>query len=347
MIRPLSLRAHLVIGAAFLMVGLFGGSIVLWHVALGHREPPSMFLAILSHAHLFTVLSLICLGIGIAQVRRGWRSIDQVRGHLRDIHAHPERRLTGWYPAEIAPLAADVNRLLDQRDAMVARASLAAGDLAHGLKTPLAILTQDGERAARDGHADLAASIAAQVDRMRRQVEAHLARARIDVSRHRVVTPVPLADSIDGIVRALERLYGERGIAFDVRVPDGIEVLAAREDLDEMLGNVLENACKWAATSCRIDARADAGRVAIVIDDDGPGSPVEVRDRIPARGVRADEAAPGSGLGLAIARDLAEAYGGRTSLDESPLGGLRVAIELQAPRAEGSSDQRPSSPVDA
>jgi len=337
--RPLSLRAHLMIGVGFLMIGMFAGSIILWHVTLGHRQAPAAMFALLSHAHLFAVACLACMAIGAWQVRRGWRSIDQVRVHLADVHETPERRLTGHYPAEIAPLAADVNRLLDQRDAMVARASLAAGDLAHGLKTPLAILTQDGERAARDGRPELAASIGAQVDRMRRQVDAHLTRARLDVSRHRVVVPVPLLESIEGIVRTLERLYGERGIAFDVRVSDGIEVLATRDDLDELLGNILENACKWARSSCRVDARSDAGRVVIVIDDDGPGIPLEVRDRVPARGVRADEAAPGSGLGLSIAHDLAHAYGGRTSLDDSPLGGLRVVLDLQAPRTRKPPDR--------
>jgi len=337
--RPLSLRARLILGAAFLMVGMFGGSIILWHIALGHREPPATFFVVLSHAHLLGIVCLVCMGIGAAQVQRSWRSIDQVRGHLADVHENRERRLPGGYPAEIAPLAADVNRLLDQRDRMVARASLAAGDLAHGLKTPLAILTQDGERAARDGHADLAASIRGQVDRMRRQVDAHLAQARLDVSRHRVVAPVPLLESIEGIVRTLERLYGDRRIAFDVGVSDDIEVLVAREDLDEILGNVLENACKWARTACRVDARVNAGRVLIVVDDDGPGIPLEMRDRVPARGVRADEAAPGSGLGLSIAHDLARAYGGRMSLDDSPLGGLRVVIELQGPRASTSSNR--------
>lgn len=334
MTRPLSLRAHLVIGAAFLMAGLFGGSIVFWHVALGHREPPSMFLAILSHAPRLAILSFISLVVGLAQVRRGWRSIDQVRGHLGDVHAHPDRRLTGRYPAEIAPLAADVNRLLDQRDAMLGRASLAAGDLAHGLKTPLAILTQDGERAARDGHAELAESIATQVARMRRQVDAHLARARLDLSRHRAVSTVRLGDAIDGIAGTLERLYGDRGIACDVRTSDDIDVLVARDDLDEILGNVLENAHKWARSSCRVDARLEAGRILILVDDDGPGIPAEVRDRVPARGVRADQTAPGSGLGLSIARDLTEAYGGRLVLDRSPLGGLRVAIDLPAPREQ-------------
>jgi signal transduction histidine kinase len=332
MTRPLSLRAHLVIGAAFLMIGLFGGSIVLWHVALGNREPPSAFFAIFKHAHLVAIVCLVCMGVGVAQVQRGWRSIDQVRGHLADIQERPGRRLVGRYPSEIAPLVADVNHLLDQRDTMVARANLAAGDLAHGLKTPLAILAQDGEGAARDGYLDLAASILVQVDRMRRQVDAHLARARVDVSRHQVVAPVPLPESIEGIVRTLGRLYRDRRIAFDVRVPDGTEVLATREDLDEILGNVLENACKWARTSCRVDARVDADRITLVIDDDGPGIPKEIRERVPTRGVRADEAVPGHGLGLSIAHDLALAYGGRMTLDDSPMGGLRVSLDLQARR---------------
>jgi signal transduction histidine kinase len=336
--RPLSLRTHLIIGAAFLMIGLFGGSIILWHITLGNRNPPWLFRALLSHAHLFGIVCLTCIVVGASQVQRGWRSIDQIRGHLADVHDRPERRLTGRYPAEIAPLAADVNRLLDQRDAMVGRASLTAGDLAHGLKTPLAILALDGERAAREGQAQLAASIVAQVDRMRRQVDRHLTRARIDISRHRVVAPVPLLEPIEGVVRTLERLYGERGITFDVRVPESLEVMTVREDLDEILGNVLENACKWARTSCRVDARADAGRIIIVVDDDGPGIPVEVRDRVPARGLRADEAAPGSGFGLSIAQDLVHAYGGRTSLEDSPEGGLRVVIELQAPRPRPDQD---------
>ncbi len=334
MTRPLSLRAHLAIGAALLMLGMFGGSIVLWHVTLGHRAPPSLFVFLMDHSHAVAIVCLICMGLGATQVQRGWRSIDQVRGHLADIHDAPERRLTGRYPAEIAPLAADVNRLLDQRDAMIARANLTAGDLAHGLKTPLAILMQDGERAAREGQPELAASIRAQIARMRRQVDVHLARARVDVSRHRVVAPVSVSESIEGVVRALERIHGERRIAFDIRVADGTEVLASRDDLDEMLGNVLDNACTWARTSCRVEARTESDRAVITIDDDGPGIPSELRDRMPARGVRADEATSGSGFGLSIARDLAEAYGGHLSLDTSPSGGLRVAFDLPAPRTK-------------
>lgn len=328
----LSLRSRLVIGAACLMVGMFGGSIVLWHVTLGHREPPSLFFTLVSHAHLFAFLCLVCIAIGVAQVQRGWRSVDQVRRHLAALHDEPEGRLSGRYPAEIAPLATNVNRLLDQRDAMVARAGVRAGDLAHGLKTPLAILAHEGERAAQEGQTELAANVRTQVDRMRRQVDAHLARARVDISRHRVIVSVPLLESVAALVRTLERLYHERHISFDLSVPAGIRVAVARDDLDEMLGNILENACKWARTSCRITADIDDGRAVVVIDDDGPGIAQPMRDRLPVRGVRADESTPGSGLGLSIAHDLAQAYGGRLSLDTSPSHGLRVVIAVPASR---------------
>lgn len=328
--RPLSLRAHLVVGAAFWMVGFFGLSIVLWHLALGHREPPGAMFAIFRHAHLFALICIGCVAVGALQVRRGWRSINHVRTDLAGVHDTPGRRLDGTYPVEIAPLVADLNRLLNQRDAMIERASATAGDLAHGLKTPLAVLTHDADRAAREGHGDLAASIAAQVERMRRQVDHHLARSRVDVSRHRVIVPVPISESADGIVRTLTHLYAERRLSFDVHVEPALAVLVAREDLDEIIGNVLDNACKWARTRCRLSAAAQDGRVALVIEDDGPGIPPEMRSQVLARGVRADEAVPGSGLGLSIVRDLTDAYGGRVRLDDSPLGGLRVTIELPA-----------------
>jgi signal transduction histidine kinase len=328
--RPLSLRAHLVIGAAFWMVGFFGLSIVLWHLALGHREPPGVMFAIFRHAHLFALICLGCVAAGVLQVRRGWRSINRIRTDLAGVHEAPGRRLDGTYPVEVAPLVADLNRLLDQRDAMVERASATAGDLAHGLKTPLAVLTHDAERAAREGQGDLAASIAAQIDRMRRQVDHHLARSRVDVSRHRVVSAVTVAASADGIVRTLTHLYAERGLSLDAHVEPAIAVLVPREDLDEIIGNVLDNACKWARTRCRLRATAQRDRVTLVIEDDGPGIPAEMRRQVLTRGVRADEAVPGSGLGLSIVRDLADAYGGRIALDDAPLGGLRVTIELPA-----------------
>lgn len=326
--RPLSLRAHLVIGATLWMVGLFGLSIVLWHIVLGRREPPAIAFVMLRHVHVFALVCAACVVAGVSQVRLGWRSIDRIRGHLAALHASPRQRLQGAYPVEIAPLAADLNRLLDERDAMVARASATAGDLAHGLKTPLAVLTHDAERAERDGHRDLAASLVAEIERMRRQIDRHLARSRVDLSRHRVHTPVSIAESADGVVRTVRRLYAERALTFDVHIEPTLEVLVAREDLDEIVGNVLDNACKWARALCRLSAHPQNGHARLVIEDDGPGIRAAMRDQVLARGARADETVAGSGLGLSIVRDLTEAYGGHVTLDDSALGGLRVTIDL-------------------
>jgi signal transduction histidine kinase len=326
--RPLSLRTHFVIGAIFWTFGLFGLAIVLWHVVLGNREPPATFFWFVHHAHFFGLLCIACLVAGVVQIRRGWRSVSQIRARLAALHATPGRRLEGVYPSEIAPLVADLNQLLEQRDVMVEQARATAGDLAHGLKTPLAVITQEAERARRDGHAELAGALFEQVGRMRRQVDAHLARSRVDLSKHRVLTPIVASDAVAGVVRTLSQLYAERGLAFAVNADPALNVLVAREDLDELVGNLLDNACKWARTRCSVTVRQAGGRVAVIVEDDGPGISAEMRSQVPTRGVRADEAVPGTGLGLAIVRDLTAAYGGKVVLDESPLGGLRARIDV-------------------
>ena len=326
--RPLSLRAHFVIGAIFWTFGLFGAAIILWHVALGNREPPRTFVWFIHHAHFFGLLCIVCLVAGVLQIRRGWQSISQIRARLAALHAMPGRRLEGVYPSEIAPLVADLNQLLEQRDAMVDQARGTAGDLAHGLKTPLAVITQEAERARSDGQTELAGALFEQVGRMRRQVDAHLARSRVDLSKHRVLTPIAASDAVAGVVRTLSQLYAERGLTFAVAVDPGLHVLVAREDLDELVGNLLDNACKWARTRCSVTVRQAGARVVVIVEDDGPGISAEMRSQVLTRGVRADEAVPGTGLGLAIVRDLTAAYGGKIVLDESPLGGLRARIDL-------------------
>jgi signal transduction histidine kinase len=135
-------------------------------------------------------------------------------------------------------------------------------------------------------------------------------------------------ESVDGLTRALLRLHAERGIAIDVDVPPDLSIRAQREDLDEMLGNLLDNACKWGHSRVLVSASPDGAVVEITVDDDGSGLADEMREAVLQRGVRADEAAPGSGLGLAIVRDLADVYGGSISLDTSPQGGLRARLRL-------------------
>ena len=224
----------------------------------------------------------------------------------------------------------DLNTLLEHREKVVTRALATAGDLAHCMKTPLAVLALEAERAAAAGHSELAAGISQQVDRMRRQMDYHLAHARAAASGATLGAHCSIADSAAGLARTLLRLYAGRGLAIEVHVSPEHSVRGQREDLDEMLGNLLDNACKWAKSSVTVASSRMDAEVVITVDDDGPGLDVSMREAVLQRGVRADEASPGSGFGLAIVRDLAELYGGSISLAESPTGGVRARLGLPA-----------------
>jgi signal transduction histidine kinase len=328
---PWSLRGRLLAGAALWTLGLFWLSIVTWHVTLGNHYPPALMRLVFDHAGVVAAICAACLIAGLWQVRRGWSPIHQLRARLARLDAGVSPRLDGEYPSEVAPLVGDLNTLLDQREQSLARARAAAGDLAHGLKTPLAVLLQEADRAERAGQADVAGAIREQVERMRRQVDYQLAQARADATR-RMRGPVStgLADAAQAIGRTLRRLHDARGVRLDIDVAADLRVRVAREDLDEMLGNLLDNACKWARTGAALTASRAGEQVVITIDDDGPGLAPALRRAVFERGMRADEAAPGSGLGLAIVRDLAAACAGSVALAEAPRGGLRVRLVLPA-----------------
>jgi len=166
---------------------------------------------------------------------------------------------------------------------------------------------------------------------MRRRGDYHLANARAAASGGNPGVRCHVLTSADGLARTMHTLHADRGVKVDVTVSHEHFVQGQREDLDEMLGNLLDNACKWAKTRVTIASTLEPGNVVILVDDDGAGLDPSLRETVLRRGVRADEAAPGSGLGLAIVRDLAELYGGSISLHESPLGGVRARLTL--PRA--------------
>jgi len=211
----------------------------------------------------------------------------------------------------------------------VQRAIAKAGDLAHGLKTPLAVLSQEAQRAEREGQSDLAVSVGSQVERMRTQIDYHLAHARAAASGAAPGTRSVVKSSADALARTLMQLYSQRGIAIDVYVAPEHAVRCQREDLDEMLGNLLDNACKWARTRVTVtSANGATGVTVITVDDDGPGLAPAMRASVLHRGVRADEAVPGSGLGLAIVRDVAAVYGGSIELAESPTSGVSARLTL-------------------
>jgi signal transduction histidine kinase len=330
-----SFRLRLFIGALLWTAGLLAVTHVLWSLLFWRFG-----FTLIAHSTMIALAAVAFMVAGLSQVRRGLSPFDHLRERLSAVRDGRERRIEGSYPNEVQPLVNDLNALLDDRERMVTRALAKAGDLAHGLKTPLAVLAQESSRAEAAGHADLAAEIGAQVDRMSRQVEYHLAHARAAVSGATPGARCAVIASADGLARTLLRLHADRGLTLDVEVSPDHSIKGRREDLDEMLGNLLDNACKWARSRVTISSSATASTIVILVDDDGPGLDPSMREAVLQRGVKADEASRvpgdgggasiGSGFGLAIVRDLADLYGGSIALAESPLGGVRARLELPA-----------------
>jgi signal transduction histidine kinase len=325
----MSLRARVLRGAVLWSIGIFAITGALTsHMMSAHPHLGMTVHNTFLRLHLMVPIAVLCMLVGFWQLRRGMAGIAQVRARLSAVHEGRNERVEGDYPPEVQPLVNDLNALLDHHEQAVKRAVTKAGDLAHGLKTPLAILSREAERVRDAGQADLSASIAQQVEQMRRQIDYHLAQARAAASGATPGARTSVKESAEALARALGRLHAGRGLAIDVdAAPDHI-VRCQREDLDEMLGNLLDNACKWGRTRVALATAAEGSSIVIVVEDDGPGIDVEKREAVLLRGVRADEAAPGSGLGLAIVRDLAEVYRGSIELTASPLGGVRAVLRL-------------------
>ncbi len=327
--KILSLRARILLGAIFWMTALFvAAGMVLTHIMSQNSRAPFVFHRIFLHMDVLGVVIVVCLGAGLLLVRRGLSSFDELRTRLSAVKEGRARRLEGDYPSEVLPLVHDLNSLLDDREQRVTRALTKAGDLAHGLKTPLTLLNQQAERAKAEGQTVLAAAIMQQVDRMRRQVDYHLAHARASASGGNPTARCHVLTSADALARTMMTIHADRHLAIDVHVSHDHFVRSQREDFEEMLGNLVDNACKWAKARVEVRSAVEDGHVVTTVDDDGPGLDASLRETVLQRGVRADEAAPGSGLGLAIVADLVELYGGSIALGSSPLGGLRATLRL-------------------
>ena len=327
-----SLRKRILFGTVLWTIGLVIMASALL-VAIIEFQPRTSLHLTIHHVFkrpLVLMFGVICMVAGFLQVRRGVSPINNLRHRLAGLHEGRDRRIEGTYPTEVQPLVSDLNTLLENREHAVRRAIAKAGDLAHGLKTPLAVLAHEAERARAAGQPELAAAVSQQVERMRRQVDYHLAHARAAAAGAAPGTMCSIRDSVEGLSRAMHRLYADRGISIEIDVASDLMVRVQREDLDEMIGNLLDNACKWGRSHVHIDAHKAESALDVIVDDDGAGLDAGLRESVLQRGVRADEAAPGSGLGLAIVRDLAEVYGGSISLHTSPLGGLRARLRLPA-----------------
>jgi signal transduction histidine kinase len=319
-----SFRRRLMFGSVLWIFGLLAITTAIG-VAIIHSYP---HLVGFVHNSALIVFATICLLGGLSVVRHGLSPFAELRERLAAVHQGRDRRVEGRYPSEVQPLVDDLNALLEHRDHTVKRAIAKAGDLAHALKTPLAVLAHEAEVADKAGQAELAAVMHQQIERMRRQMDYHLAHARAAASGATPGAHCSVLASAEGLARTLLRLHAGRGLAIRVEVDPAHTVRSERQDLDEMLGNLLDNACKWGRSQIAIASGSIGSAIVITVDDDGPGLEVSMREAVLQRGVRADEAAPGSGLGLAIVRDLVELYGGSIALSASPLGGLRVRVQL-------------------
>ena len=273
----------------------------------------------------------VLLAVGIATLMRwGLRPLRDVRDDLRKIRDGDIQHLEGEYPSEIEPLVHDLNALIDSNREIVERARTHVGNLAHALKTPIAVLQNE----AGHSHEPLAAKVSEQIGIMRSQVEHHLNRARIAAQSNVLGAVTAIEPTISALARVMGKVHQERGLSITVEVPAGLRFRGEKQDFEEMAGNLLDNACKWAKSRVRISARREDGErrhlLALAFDDDGPGLPPERREEALSRGGRLDESKPGSGLGLSIVVELARIYGGSLTLETSDLGGLSARLRLPA-----------------
>lgn len=285
---------------------------------------------------LLLSLGLLAVGLMLAaviQVIVGLRPLGQLRRQLMAVRAGASSSIEGDFPTEVQPLVDEFNAVLALNAQVVSRARTQAGNLAHAVKTPLSVLANAAEKL----DTDFARLVGEQTAAAQRQVDHHLVRARAAAMVQAPGVRTPVAGVLAALIRVMHRLHVQSGLQIQCDTEEGLAFRGDEQDLHEMLGNLLDNACKWAKQRVVVSVRSgppdspdDHRMLVFTIDDDGKGLELEQRDRIFSRGVRADERAPGSGLGLAIVRDLAELYGGSVCVDESPLGGLRAVLCLPA-----------------
>lgn len=273
--------------------------------------------------------ALMLLLVQGAILRWGLRPLRRVARELTEIEAGRRDQLTGSYPRELRRLTENLNALIRQNQAHLERYRNALGDLAHSLKTPLAVLR--GSVAKGDAGEDLRRQVAEQVERMNRTVDYQLQRAAAS-GRVALASPLPVAPLAARITSALAKVYADKGLDLDLDVDEAVRFQGDEGDFMEILGNLADNACKWATRRVTVRAvPATEGRgLLLEVEDDGPGIPEDRRRLILDRGARADPATPGHGIGLAVVRELVEeVYRGRLEIDRSALGGARVAVRLR------------------
>jgi len=285
---------------------------------------------------LLLALGLLSLGlimVGFWQVRFGLKPLDDIRRRLNDIRAGEADYLTGQYPREIEPLQKELNALLRSNRDIVERARTHVGNLAHALKTPISVIANETDRAHEAGGevAVYARKVEKQTGLMRDQVRHHLDRARMAAQMGVIGSATSVLPVVEALARTLQKIHRQRHVDLELDCPAALTFGGERQDLEEMLGNLLDNAFKWAEAEVRLKVAkspAKSGYLCIEVDDDGPGLSADKREQAVRRGQRLDENLPGSGLGLSIVADLSHLYNGSFELGRSPSGGLRAILLL-------------------
>jgi len=277
-----------------------------------------------------TAAVLVLLGVGLVtgvfvQVRVGLQPLFALRREVAAVRTGQAERVSGAYPSELQPLAEELNALVAHDQEVVERQRTHVGNLAHALKTPLSVMLSEAERHA----GPLSPLVTHQAQLMRDQVDHHLRRARAAARTQGLRERTPVEPVLDELAVTLERIFQGQAVEIDWRAPEDLVFPGERQDLLEIIGNVMENACKYGQGRVRVIAKTDRpGRMSITIGDNGPGLTAAEQGEVLKRGERLDESAPGSGLGLSIVDELVRAYGGSLRLGPSSLGGLEVVIDL-------------------
>lgn len=282
-------------------------------------------------AWAFGALGLGLLIAMLIQVRVGLSPLRSVSDALHRIRAGQAERLIGPFPLEIEPLTEELNALIDHNTEVLERARTQVGNLAHALKTPLSVLTTEG----RSHSGELAKTIDKQTSVMREQVDHYLSRARAAAAARVIGARTPIAPVLDSLKRTLLKLHADQDLNIEINCSDAVNFRGEEQDLQEMVGNLLENACKWARSEIKVFVAMDESDefgLVISIEDDGPGLNQDERHEVLKRGRRLDETMPGSGLGLSIVTEIVDFYRGSLMLDQSAMGGLKAQLRL--PRSQ-------------
>lgn len=287
----------------------------------------------LSEFTTMLILALALLGVGLVvatffQVRFGLLPLRAIRHDLASIRSGDAESLEGELPDEIKPLQTELNALIQSNRDVVERARTHVGNLAHALKTPLSVISNE----ARTHKGTLSEKVVEQAEIMRNQITHHLDRARVAARSGVIGDVTEVTPVLEALKRTLDRIYGERGVKLEVSAASDLKFQGEKQDFEEMAGNLMDNACKWAKGQVAVTAERSrgSGSFTVIVDDDGPGLTKPERQRAVKRGQRLDESKPGSGLGLSIVADLAHLYKGRFELEPSPRGGLRARLTLPA-----------------